>query len=216
MAAVSMKPQYGPTLGQLLAPRWRAASRPARCVTIGAGIALLVAIVALALTLESTGYSHGGRVSFSFSYRGLYRVAPDPGGYVKVQSHGAGGMLEYSFAVAPLKLAPYTGEPSGELPVYAAGYIALLRHRLEDFVLEGEGKAKVNGVYGYAVFYTTVLHGREMWGRDVLMLPERADAREGAAIEMLAPAHPTTGVSAPIEVGSAGVLAHPLKSFTFG
>jgi hypothetical protein len=40
--------------------------------------------------------------------------------------------------------------------------------------------------------------------------------REGVAIEMLAPAVAIVGSQAPIEVGSAGVLADPLKTFTFG
>ena len=79
--------------------------------------------------------------------------------------------------------------------------------RFADFVLQGEGMAKVNGVYGYAVFYTAVAGGREMWGRDVLLLPERPGVREGVAIEMLTPAVATSTVSAPIEIGNAGALA---------
>jgi hypothetical protein len=216
MASLRMQPEYGPTLGQLLAPRWRAASRAARWAAIGAAVALVAVLVAAALTLENPAYSHSGRVSFSFGYRGLYRVAPDAGGYVKVQSHSADGALKYSYAVAPLELPPYAGELTGELPLYAVRYTAFLRARFADFVLAGEGKAKVNGSYGYAVFYTTVVDGREMWGRDVLLVPERPGAREGVAIEMLAPAVAVSGVQAPIEVGSAGVLEHPLKSFTFG
>ena len=40
MAAVPMKPQYGPTLGQLLSPRWRAASPlPAGGDRLGGGAA---------------------------------------------------------------------------------------------------------------------------------------------------------------------------------
>ena len=42
MAAVPMKPEYGPTLGRLLAPRWQRASRLTRAaVVIAAGVALL-------------------------------------------------------------------------------------------------------------------------------------------------------------------------------
>jgi hypothetical protein len=216
MAAVRMKPEYGPTLGQLLATRWQAASQLARWTAIAGAVVLVAVLVAAALTLENSTYSQGGRVPFSFNYRGLYRVPHSPGEYVKVQSHSSDGALKYSFAVAALKLPAYTGELTGELPVYAAGYIASLRERFAGFVLAGEGKAKVNGMYGYAVFYTVVVNGREMWGRDVLLLPERAGVREGVAIEMLAPAVAIVGSQAPIEVGSAGVLADPLKTFTFG
>src|SRR5580700_9155927 len=124
MAAVPMKPQYGPTLGVLLSPRWRAASPLARRAVILAGVGLLTLALLAVLTLENATFSHGGRVPFHFSYRGLYRVAADPGGYVKVERRRPDGRLEDSYAVDPLLLPPYSGEQSGELPLYAAGYIA--------------------------------------------------------------------------------------------
>ena len=54
-----------------------------------------------------------------------------------------------------------------------------------DFVLRGEGKTRVNTVPAYDVLYTATVEGREMYGRDVLLLPERAGAREGVEIVML-------------------------------
>ena len=56
---------------------------------------------------------------FSFKYKGLYRTAPDPGGYVKV-ARASGGRLEDSYAVAPLALGPYSGSVTGELPLFAS------------------------------------------------------------------------------------------------
>src|SRR5271165_3722387 len=123
MVAVPMKPQYGPTLGRLLAPRWHAASPLARRAVIACGVALLALLIGAALTLENAKYSHGGKVPFSFSYRSLYRVAPDQGEFVKVERHRASGALEDSFAVGPLRLPPYSESLTGELPLYAAGYI---------------------------------------------------------------------------------------------
>ncbi len=99
MAAVPMKAEYGPTLGQLLAPAWRRCSRALKAGVIAAAVALLALAIGAALTLENSKFHHGGHVPFSFSYRGLFRVAPDPGGYAKVQSRGADGALKYSFAV---------------------------------------------------------------------------------------------------------------------
>ena len=215
MVAVPMKPEYGPTLGRLLSPRWRAASPLTRWGVIAAGVGLLVLMLLAGLTLENATFSHGGRVPFSFSYRSLYRVAPDPGGYVKVQRHSS-GRLEDSFAVEPLRLPPYSGSLSGELPVYAAGYIRGLAQRYVHFELRGEGKTKVNTIPAYAVFYTVVLEGRRMWGRDVLLLPERQGAREGVDIVMLSSPTANSAVTSPMEVGSAGVLLRPLRSFAFG
>jgi hypothetical protein len=216
MMAVPMKPQYGPTLGRLLSPRWRAAPALVRWVVIAAGVALLALFVAAVLTLENASFSHGGRVPFSFSYRGLYRVAANPGGYVKVQRHRSDGVLEDSFAVAPLVLPPYSGSLSGELPLYATGYIRRLARQYPGFALRGEGKTRVNTVPAYNIFYTVPVAGRRMYGRDVLLLPERTGAREGVVIMMLTSPTANTRVKAPSEVASAGVLERPLETFTFG
>jgi hypothetical protein len=216
MAAVPMKPEYGPTLGRLLSPRWRAASPLARGAVVAAAVGLLALLVGVALTLENAGFSHGGKLPFSFAYRSLYRVAPDPGGYVKVQRRRADGTLEDSYAVEPLLLPPYSGELSGELPVYAAGHIRSLEQRDTGFVLRGEGKTRVNAVPAYQVLYTAVVEGRTMYGRDVLLLPERHGAREGVEIVMLTSPTANSQVDSPLEVASTGVLLRPLKTFTFG
>jgi hypothetical protein len=212
-----MKSEYGPTLGQLLAPRWRAASRLVRWALIAAGVALAALAVGLALTLENASYSHAGKVPFSFNYRGLYSVAPDPGGYVKVRARGEDGGVKYSYAVNPLLIPPYTGEALGAMPVYAWSYIRTLRRRDRDFVLRGEGKTRVNSnLVGYQVLYTETLEGREMYGRDVLLLPPGGGVREGVAVVMLTSATATSQVRSPQEVAGTGVLLRPLKTFAFG
>jgi hypothetical protein len=216
MAAVPIKPEYGPTLGRLLSPRWRASSKAVRRTVTVALAGLLALALAAALSLLNAKYSHGGKVPFSFSYRSLYRVAPDPGGYVKIQRHGAHGRLEDSFAVEPLRLPPYSGGLSGELPLYAAGYIQGLRARYVDFVLRAEGKTRVNTVPAYQVLYTALIDGQTMWGRDVLLLPDRPGAREGVDIVMLTSPTASSQVTSPLEVASAGVLLKPLKTLTLG
>jgi hypothetical protein len=217
MAAVPMKPEYGPTLGRLLAPRWHAASRMARAAAIAAGVSLVALLVAVGLTLENATYSHGGSVPFSFSYRDLYRVAPEAGGYVRVQSRWPDGALKYSYAVDPLRLPPYTGELSGEIPLYATGFIRALSARDRDFELRGQGKSRVsNTLTGYQVVYTAVIEGQEVYGRDVLLLPEGAGVRAGVAIVMLSSPKASAQLTSPMEVGETGVLLRPLKTFAFG
>jgi hypothetical protein len=216
MTAVPMKPEYGPTLGRLLAPRWHAASPLARRVTIAGGVALLALLVTVLLTLLNATYSRGGRVPFSFSYRGLYSTRPDPGGFVKIQQRSASGALVYSFAVAPLTLPPYRADLSAELPLYADSYIRLLRSRYSGFVLRGEGKTRVNTVPAYDVLYDAQVEGSAFYGRDVLLLPERNGAREGVVIVMLTAQGASRQVKTPLEVASTGVLLKPLRSFTLG
>jgi hypothetical protein len=212
VASVPLKPEYGPTLGELLAPRWHAASRLGQAVVVAVSIGLFALAVGVAFTLENAHYSHGGPAPFSFSYRGLYRTAPASGEYVRVQrvTHGH---LEDSFAVGPLQLPRYTVSLSAELPLYAASYIAGLGHRYAGFVLRGEGKTRVNTVPAYTVAYTARIAGRTVYGRDILLLPERPGARTGVHIVMLS--SPSPQVTSPLLVGTAGVLERPLETFTF-
>ncbi len=216
MASVPIKPEYGPTLGRLLSARWRASPRVLRALVRLCAAGVLALGVAVFLTLDNAHYSQGGPVPFSFAYRGLYRVTPGPGEYVKVQRHTSGGRLEDSFAVKPLTLPPYSGGQTGELALYAAGYIQRLRSRDRDFVLRGEGKTRVNQVPAYQVLYSATVAGRTMWGRDVFLLPQRPHARRGVNIVMLTSPTANAQVDSPLEVASEGVLLRPVKTFTLG
>lgn len=212
MASVPLKPQYGPTLGKLLEPRWRSMAPIARGGAIALGVGLLALVVGGVLSLLDASYSRGGLVPFSFNYRGLYHTTPDPGGYVKVARY-SGHHLEDSYAVAPLRLAPYTGSATGEMPLFAAGYTRALARRFLGFRLEQEGKTRISSTLGgYDVRFSAFLDARKIYGRDVMLLPERRGARQGVAIEMLS----SSPASASNPVGSAGVLETPLKTFSFG
>jgi hypothetical protein len=215
MPAIPLKPEYGPTIGRLLSPWWRRNSRLVRALVIAACVAVLAVLIGAGLTLENAHYSRGGPVPFHFSYRGLYRVPPGPGEWVQVRSP-ASGPLRNSFAVGPLLLPPYSGGLSGELPVYASSYIAGLRRRYGGFVLNGEGKTRVNTVPAYDIAYTARIEGREVYGRDILLLPEREGVRAGVYISMLSSSHADPGVTSPLLVGTTGVLERPLETFTFG
>jgi hypothetical protein len=210
---VPLQPQFGPTLGQLLAPRWRRARLATRlAVALGCALAL-VAGVTVVLNLLDTRFTHRGRVPFSFSYKGLSRTKADPGGYVKVARRSGDGRLEDSYAVAPLSLPGYGGSVTGVLPLAAARYAGRLARRFAGFRLEGEGKTKISAsLSGYALSYSALVEGRKLYGRDVMLVPERPAQREGVVVEMLS-AEPAT-VTKP--VASGGVLEKPLKSFSFG
>jgi hypothetical protein len=216
MAAVPMKAEYGPTLGQLLAPRWRAMSRRTRWALAAVPALIILVAVAVALTLENASFSGGGRVPFSFSYRGLYRVAPQDGEYVRLERRAADGFTDDSFAVRPLHLPPYSGLLSGELPLYAAGYIRSLRARYADFKLRGEGKSNLDVEGAYDIYFTTRVDGHGEFGRVVLYMPAHERVREGVAIVMLTTQVPRYPLTAPPEVAATGLLERPLRSFSFG
>jgi hypothetical protein len=213
--AVPLKPEYQPTLAQLLAPAWRRVSSAVRVLVLAMAAAFLVGIAALTLTLLPAHISHGGPVPFGFSYRGLYRVAPNAGEDVKVTRRSPSGQLLDSFAVSPLILPPYAGALSGELPLYAVGYIHLLSARYAGFQLRGEGKARVNMAPAYNIYYSVLLAGQKMYGRTVLLVPERPRARKGVTISMLASSRSSRQVTSPLLVATAGLLYKPLRTFSF-
>jgi hypothetical protein len=214
LPAIPIRPQFGPTLGRLLSPRWRAAKPLTRVLIRLAVVAFLVLALVLALTLLNSHFSAAGRAPFSFAYRGLYRTTPLPGEVVRVRRVDSHGVLKDSFAVSPLQLPPYAGSSTGELPVFATGYIDDLARRLQDFVLYGEGKTRVNAVPAYQVTYTASVGGRRMLGRDVLLVAPRPGQRAGVEISMLTAPTANRRVTGPSEVASTGVLLKPLKTFT--
>ncbi|HEY3758251.1 MAG TPA: hypothetical protein VGL37_00690 [Solirubrobacteraceae bacterium] len=215
MPAIPLKSEYGPTLGELLAPRWRGASRAWRAIALATGVALIAVLVAAFARFEHPTLSYRGLVSFSFRYGGLYRTSPEAGGYVRVR-RVQDGQLQDSFAVAPLLVPVYRGRPSAALALYATGYIRRLAQRYAGFSLRGEGWTQVDSISPYAVynvFYTARVAGREMYGRDVLLLHERLAQRRGVAISMLSEVAANRQVSSPLLIGTKGALEAPLTSF---
>jgi hypothetical protein len=215
MPAAALKPEYRPTLAALLAPGWRRASPGVRTLVLALAAAFVVGLTALVLTLLPARISYGGPVPFSFSYRGLHRVAPDVGGDVKVERRSASGRLLDSFSVAPLRLPPYAGGLSAELPLYSVAYIRALARRYPGFQLQGEGKTRVNTAPAYNIYYSVLVAAQRMYGRDVLLVPERPGAREGVAIAMLTSPQSSAQVTSPLLVATAGLLYKPLRTFGF-
>jgi hypothetical protein len=217
MASIPIRPEYGPTLPGMLSPSWRAASRGVRAAAVVAGAAVVVVLAGAVLALLNSTYGRGGVQPFHFSYRGLYRTAPEPGGFIRVQAHTPSGRLKYSFAVNPLELPPYTAAEGAEIPLYANAYIRELSRRVPDFVLRGEGKTRLSSsLGGYQVAYTTIVAGRPMLGRNILLLHERPGERNGVEIVMLVAVGADPQVTEPLEIGSTGTMLRPLKTFALG
>jgi hypothetical protein len=225
-----LKEEYGPTLGQLLAPRWRGARRWMRWAALVGGAVIVAVLVALALALRSATISHAGSVPFSFSYKGLYKTSPDPGGYAKVERRQSGRLAD-SFAVEPLVLPPYAGSVTGEFPLYARGYIRALAAQYPHFQLVGEGPIRTSAfgsweelppstiyyhVPTYTIAFKALLEGREIYGREVFLVPDKAGARDGVDLRMLTSARTRGHASSPLSVGTAGVLSRPMRTFSLG
>ena len=220
MPALPLKSEYGPTLGELLAPRWRRASRAVRALWVAAVALLVAAVAGAALTLASPTVSHGGPVPFSFSYGGLYRTSPAPRWYAKVQ-RVRGGRLEDSFAVGPLLLPPYRGALGAALALYAAGYVPRLAAARvpgqTGFVLRGEGSTQIDAVVHVRHLQRLLHHHRagagDVWTQCAAARPIGRGRAGALQIAMLTTVAGNRQVTSPLDVGVKGALEEPLGTF---
>ncbi|MHB8490846.1 MAG: hypothetical protein ACYDA6_01345 [Solirubrobacteraceae bacterium] len=188
---------------------------------------MAIALAAVLLGVQSPTFSHGGAVPFSFSYKGLYRTAPEAGAYVQV-ARQTGTPRAESFSVGPLRLPPYWGSVTGALPLYAGAYLPSLAARFQRFTLIGEGPIRTSAfgsweelppstVYYHVPTYTlafqAVQAGRPVIGRVIWLVSNGANARNGVAITMIAPASGRRGAISALSLGTTGTLAGPLRSF---
>ena len=177
----------------------------------------MLAAAAVAILYPRDGWVvyHGRTVTFNLRYsRTLQRVATPPGAYARIEQRSAGGRLLRWFEIDPLRLAPFRGEISGALPVFATRYIAGLSGRLPGFLLQSEVKTRVNLNPGYTFTYSFTLDGRPMFGRVVMLVPALSGTRDGVLLSM--GTIPSTLVPGPDQVAANDVLQVPLRSFRFG
>ena len=203
MSPLPVKPEFGPTLPDLVSRRLIAAA--------AAAFAVVVALVVLT-GAASSGETHvvvREPLAFNLRYgEALKRVEVSPGELLRFEGR------DQSFTVKSLSLPAYRGEAGGSLPVFAEKAMAELRHRWRDFDLSDEGRVRINEVPGYSVGFRARKDGRRVWGRSVMLVPDEPGARDGVTIEMVAGRG--AGVSNAAEVGAVGQIKLPYRSFRFG
>jgi hypothetical protein len=211
-----VRPEFGPPLVELLhgglgLPRRVVVAGAAAVVALGAGLVVFV------LAHDSTrNVVHRSAPVFNFSYQpgALRAVAPDAGGLYRLEARRGGAFLE-SFAVRELRMAPYAGSPTGQLPLYATRHLQDLRRRFPAFAGPlDEGKITINGIAGYTTGFQARVDGRFAYGRDVLLLPPTTGARTGIVVTMLQT--PEAGATSADVVGDGGALKIALLTLNFG
>jgi len=219
MRGPSVKPQYGPTLPELLAPRWRAASVGIRSLVVAGLLVVIAAVISAVVIVHARTAAFVYRsppVAFNFTYsRALRPVRPPNGADLRLEGRTSSGRLREWFQVDPLTLGSYSGEISGQLPVFATNYIAELARRTPGFRLKTETKARINLTAGYSVTYSGRIGGQLMYGRLVMLVPALTGLRQGVILDMGILPSASTDPS-PDQVGSVDVLEKPLRSFRFG
>jgi hypothetical protein len=210
----AVRPEFGPTLPELLGPRLRALPPVLRFGLAALGGLVLVAIF-YALVLRGEGADAKRAVvvrtpiAFNFVYRAPFRkLAPQGGELARV------GSRSQSFAVRELKLPAYRGDAAGFLPLYAVQQQAQMAREFPAFVWRSDGRANINQQQGFEIVFQYRRPGGPLtYGRRVLLLPS-VTAREGADILVTAPRSPA--VVRADDVGHNGGLKTALRSFRFG
>jgi hypothetical protein len=216
---MATRPEFGPSLPELLAPRLHLSPRALRVALLAFAV-LLVALFALRKVGQTAGgLTHDVLVTrptpFTLGYRdGLERVAPGPGELLRLRTP-AGSSAPQLFTVAPLALPAYRGDQAGVLPVVASRDVATLRRAFPTgFLYRGDGRTRINLIPGHQVLFQTRRDGRTTYGKRYFLLPDLPGARVGVVITLLSarsPALPTVA-----SVGVNGLLKGPLRSFRFG
>ncbi len=220
MGTSPVRPEFGPTLPEVLGRRFGWSVRTVGLVAAG----MLVLIVAGGVAKKAQGDGSvrivvPAAVPFNLRYdpAKLDRVTPQGAESLRLVTK-AGDPNPSSVTVAPARLAAYVGDdPSVALPIFAGLEIARMQRGDPKFVLRGEGRARVNSQPGYQIQYLTQLGGRVMYGRRVFLFPDPRDtpgAREGGDVTLLAARSKV--VTNPDDVGSNGVTKLPYRSFRLG
>ena len=207
-----IQPQYGPTLLALLAPR------PRHTWLAAAALAILIVAGAVVLALRSrpdeTVVLVREPLTFNLAHGpALHRVAR-PDTLLVLRRPRVGRRLE-SFVVRELELPPYRGAVGGMLPVYADGYVRKLRRRHAGARLVSEGRTRINNGVGYQVTFRGQRHGRSLYIRHLLLVPELPDGqRRGVVLELETSF--AAGTPNAESTGTRPQLKMPLRSFRFG
>jgi hypothetical protein len=213
----SVRPEFGPTLGELLAPRWRALARWQRTALTAAGavIVLLAAIVVVRGSEDNlkTIVVHDPIAFNLVRTAGIERVTPHSGEILRLET-APGRPDEQSFTVRTLRLPPYHGDVSAGFLIASARMAAQMAAADPSFVYRGEGRTRVNQLPGYQLLFATKRDGKTVFGRRVLLVPDDPGARDGVDILLLSPF--SLAIPNVDAVGNNGVLKTPLRSLRFG
>lgn len=208
-----MKPEYGPTIVQLLAPR----SLAVRVAAAVLAVAILVVAVVIALTSrpDESAVLVREPITLNLIHGPQWEPVERRGTLVALRNESPAGLFLDAYAIRELRLPPYRGAVGGMLPVYADAYIRALERRYRSFELVGEGRARLNNAIGYALTFRARLGPRRLYGRHYLLVEEEPEGgRHGVILEI--ESTPAAGTPNAATIGNHGALKMPLRSFRFG
>jgi hypothetical protein len=186
-----VRPEFGPTLPELLAPRVRALPRAAQIALAVLAALVVGGAVYVVVHRREADERPQAVVRSPIAYNLLYtapleRVAPRGRETLRLQTR-AGASAPQSFTVTPYKLPPYKGDATGILTLQSANMITQMRRTIPGFVWRGDGRVNYNRQPGYEILYQAKIDGRTTYGRRTILLPGGdTPPHEGVDIWMVA------------------------------
>jgi hypothetical protein len=213
-----VRPEFGPTLPELLGPRVRALPRAAQ---IGlAALAALIVVAAAAFLLRDSRDTRPhavvrAPVAFNLLYpKPLERVKPRGREVLRLRT-APGTAAPQSFAVTPLRLPAYRGDAGAVLLGMSAGLIEQMRRTIPGFVWRGDGRVNYNRQPGYEIQFQARIGGRTTYGRRTLLVPG-GDTPPRAGVDIMILAARSPAVPNLNAVASKAALKTAIRSFRFG
>lgn len=212
-----VRPEFGPTLPELLGPRVRTLPRVARIALVAIGVAV-VALVAVSLTRSADGRTPlVVREPAAFNLLvdpGLRQVTPRGREVLRLET-APGTPAPQSFAVTPLRLLPYRGDVTAALMGMSWRLSEAMRARFPGYVWRGEGRVSYNLQPGYEIQFQAKIDGRTTYGRRILLMPY-TDTPPLDGADMMLLAARSAAVPSVDAVGAGGALKTAARSLRFG
>jgi hypothetical protein len=214
-----VRPEFGPTLPELLGPRVRALPRAGQLA-----LAVLAALVVVALGLALLRGEADDRttvvvrepVAYNLVYPPALQKVPPIGRETLRLETARDAADPQSFAVTPFRLPPYRGDATAVLTGMSPNLIARMRTTIPGFVWRADGRVNYNRQPGYEVLFQAKIDGRTWYGRRTLLVPGgKVPPREGLDIMIMAAR--SDAIPRVDAVGSArGALKTAIRSLRFG
>jgi hypothetical protein len=215
-----VRPEFGPTLPELLAPRVRALPRVVQAALTALALLVVVAAAVVLLRKEEDANRETAVVHSPIAYNvviapPLTRVAPRGRETLRLETPAATKAPQL-LTVAPYKLPPYHGDSTGILTLESANMIARMRRTIPGFVWRGDGRVNYNRQPGYEILYQAKIGGRTTYGRRTILVPG-GDTPPTEGLDITMQAARSDAIPRVDAIGAAnGPLKTAIRSLRFG
>ena len=179
-----LRPEFGPTLPELISRRFSVSRRVVAIVAVIALIVLGVAVKVIVGAGNEKLVVHGKpSVNVVYDPSQLHQATPRAGELMRLVGHT--GRVDAELTARHANLPPYSGDViGGQLPLYTAQYAGRLMRELPGFQLGAEGKARMNQAPGYQITYSSGTPGNTTSWREVWVMPKPDQADQTIVLKM--------------------------------